>query len=183
MAVFCCPHARGSLVLAFAFSEGSVEFLCTLASAYANVNIPSCQRYFLEALVPVHPSGVCVPLHFAVFVLANTPEHTFSLCWCSCAVDDLLLSTCAWIPRVCCSVCVPWSVCGIVMHKRQCICQGSAFPCILLCSFVQLRLCVLGASVGKPVQSAVFRCPRVRGYLVFVVAPFWIRASFLACSS
>ena len=65
----------------------------------------------------------------------------------------------------------------------QCICQGSAFPCILLCSFVQLRLCMLGASVGKPVQSAVFCCPRARGFLVFVVAPFCIRASFLACSS
>ena len=69
------------------------------------------------------------------------------------------------------------------MHKRQCICQGSAFSCILLCSFVQLRLCVLGASVGMTVQSAVFRCPRARGSLVFVVAPFCIRASFLACSS
>ena len=93
------------------------------------------------------------------------------------------MSTCAWIPRVCCSVCVPWKVCGIVIHKRQCICQGSAFPCILLCSFVQLRLCVLGASVGMPVQSAVFCCPRARGSFVFVVAPFCIRASFLACSS
>ena len=68
-------------VVAFVFPGGSVEFLCTLASAYANVNIPSCQRFVLEALVPVHPSGVCVPLHFAVFVLAHAPEHAFSLCW------------------------------------------------------------------------------------------------------
>ena len=49
--------------------------------------------------------------------------------------------------------------------------------------FVQLRLCMLGASVGKPVQSLVFCCPRARGSLVFFVAPFCIRASFLACSS
>ena len=69
------------------------------------------------------------------------------------------------------------------MHKRQCICQGSGFPCILLCSFVQLRLCMLEASIGKPVQSAVFCCPRARGSLIFVVAPFCIPASFLACSS
>ena len=44
--------------------------------------------FFLEALVPVHPSGVCVPLHFAVFVLAHAPEHAFSLSWYCCAVDD-----------------------------------------------------------------------------------------------
>ena len=69
------------------------------------------------------------------------------------------------------------------MHKRQCICQGSGFTCILLCSFVQLRLCMLEASIGKPVQSAVFCCPRARGSLIFVVAPFCIPASFLACSS
>ena len=100
---------------------------------------------FLEALVPVHPSGVCVPLHFAVFVLAHAPEHAFSLSWYCCAVDDLLLSTCAWILRVCCSVCVSWRVCGIVIPKRQCICQGSAFPCILLflscsCAYACLEL-------------------------------------------
>ena len=65
-------------VEAFVFPGGSVEFLCTLASAYAHVNIPSC---FLEVFVLVHPSGVCVHLHFAVFVLAHTPEHAFSLCW------------------------------------------------------------------------------------------------------
>ena len=70
-------------VVAFVFPGGSVEFLCTLTltSAYDHVNIPSCQRCFLEALVPMHPSGVCVPLHFAVFVLAHAPEHAFSLCW------------------------------------------------------------------------------------------------------
>ena len=60
-----------------------MEFLCTLTltSAYAHVKIPSCKRCFLEALVLMHPSGVCVPLHFAVFVLARTPEYDFSLCW------------------------------------------------------------------------------------------------------
>ena len=70
-------------VVAFVFPGGSVEFLCTLTltSAYAHVKIPSCKRCFLEALVPMHSSGVCVPLHFAVFVLARTPEYDFSLCW------------------------------------------------------------------------------------------------------
>ena len=120
--------------------------------------------------MPVHPSGVCVPLHFAVFVLAHAPEHASSLSWYCCAVDDLLLSTCAWILRVCCSVCVPWRVCGIVIPKRQCICQGSAFPCILLCSFVQLHLCMLLACLGTVVRSTIFFCPRARGSFVFVVA-------------
>ena len=70
-------------VVAFVFPGGSrsVELLCTLASAFAHVNIPSCQRCFLKALVPMHPSGVCFPFHFAVFVLAHAPEHAFSLCW------------------------------------------------------------------------------------------------------
>ena len=60
-------------VVAFVFPGGFVEFLCTLAIAYAHVNIPSCQRCSLEALVPVHPSGVCVPLHFAVFLRVAAP--------------------------------------------------------------------------------------------------------------
>ena len=66
-------------VVAFVFPVGAGEFLCTLASAYAHVNIPSCQRCFLEALVPVHPSRVCVSLHFTVFVLAHCPRARRSL--------------------------------------------------------------------------------------------------------
>ena len=34
---------------------------------------------FLKALVPMHSSGVCFPLHFAVFVLSHASEHAFSL--------------------------------------------------------------------------------------------------------
>lgn len=95
------------------------------------------------------------------------------------------------------SVCVPLSVCEIVMHTcqcirqsqhsfmpsgvlmrhlRQCIHQRSAFPCLLQCSFVHLHQCMLWASIGKPVQSAVFCCPQAHGSLVFVAVPFsfWV---------
>ena len=45
-----------------------------------------CQRSFVravfcEALAPVHPLGVCIPLHFAVFVPAAVPVHALSLHW------------------------------------------------------------------------------------------------------
>ena len=65
-------------VVAFVFPGGSVEFLCTLASANAHVNIPSCQWCSLEAVVPVHPSGVCVLLHFAVFLRVAAPMRAWS---------------------------------------------------------------------------------------------------------
>ena len=66
---------------------------------------------------------------------------------------------------------------GVLMrHLRQCIHQRSAFPCLLLCSFVHLRQCMLWASIGKPVQSVVFYCPQAHGSLVFVTVPFsfWV---------
>ena len=42
------------------------------------IYVPSCPRVFCEALGPVHPSGVCVPLHFAVFVRAPVLVHALS---------------------------------------------------------------------------------------------------------
>ena len=53
-----------------------------------------------------------------------------------------------------------------VRHLGQCICQGSAFPCVLLCSFVHLHQCILWACIGKPVRSAIFCCPHERGSLL-----------------
>ena len=69
-----------------------------------------------------------------------------------------------------------------VRHLCQCMLQGSAPPCILHCLFMHLHQCMHGASIGKPVQSAVFWCPRVRGSLVFFVVPFYIQTQFLGCS-
>ena len=37
-----------------------------------------CAQFF-EALKPVHPSGVCVPLHFVVFVHVPVPVHALSV--------------------------------------------------------------------------------------------------------
>ena len=50
--------------------------LCTNAFAY--VSIPWCPVVFFEALVLVHPAGVCAPLHFVVFVRASAPVHALS---------------------------------------------------------------------------------------------------------
>ena len=55
-----------------------MELLCTHTSAFAYVNISSCQAGFCEALVPAHPAGVCGPLYFAVFVHALVPVHALS---------------------------------------------------------------------------------------------------------
>ena len=55
-----------------------MELLCTRASAFTYVNIPSFPAVFCEALVPVHAAGVCAPLHFAVFVHAPAPVHALS---------------------------------------------------------------------------------------------------------
>lgn len=67
-------------------------------------------------------------------------------------------------------------------HLCQCICQGSAFPCILLCSFLRLCQFMLWASINKPVLLAVFCCPHVRGSLLFIVGQFYIQVWFLGCS-
>ena len=77
--------------------------LCTRASAFAFVNVPSCPVVLCEVLAPLHPSRVCDPLHFAVCVHAPAPVHALSLHWYAYAVSGLLLFTCMWIPRVCCS--------------------------------------------------------------------------------
>ena len=53
--------------------------LCTNPSAKAYVNVPLCPVEFFEALKPVHPSGVCVPLHFVVFVHVSVPVHALSV--------------------------------------------------------------------------------------------------------
>ena len=68
-------------VVAFVFPGGSVEFSCTLPVHTPMLIFRRASGVFLKALVPVLPSGVCFPLHFAVFVLAHAPEHAFSLCW------------------------------------------------------------------------------------------------------
>ena len=45
-----------------------------------------CQHSFVlalfhEELVPVHPSGVCISLHFAMFIPVAVPVHALNLCW------------------------------------------------------------------------------------------------------
>ena len=60
-------------------------FLEALQNCYAHtpVHLPlstflCAQGSFCEALAPVNPSGVCVPLQFTVFVHAPAPVHAFS---------------------------------------------------------------------------------------------------------
>lgn len=55
-----------------------MELLCICASAFAFVNVPLCPAVFSEALEPVHPSGICASLHFAVFVCSPAPVHALS---------------------------------------------------------------------------------------------------------
>ena len=62
-----------------------------------------CQRSSVisvvrEALAPGYPSGVCLPLHFAMFISVAAPVHALSSCWETCAFGGLLLSTGAEIP-------------------------------------------------------------------------------------
>ena len=62
----------------FEFSLGPAELLCTCASAFAYVSVFSCLAVFCEALVPVHLSGFCILLHFAILVCAPAPVHALS---------------------------------------------------------------------------------------------------------
>ena len=62
-------------------------------------------------------------------------------------------------------------------HLCQCIRQGSAFPCILLYSFLHMRQNMLLACVGKVVRSTILCCRCARGSLVFVVAFVFPRGS------
>ena len=78
--------------------------------------------------------------------------------------------------------CICLCQCCFVRYWCQCICQGSALPCILLCLFLHLCQGILWASVNKPVLSAVFCCPHVRGSLLFIVGQFYIQVWFLDCS-
>ena len=55
-----------------------MEWLCTRASVFAYVSVPSCPAVLCEALAPVHPSEACVPLRFAVFVSAPALVHALS---------------------------------------------------------------------------------------------------------
>lgn len=100
------------------------------------------------------------------------------------------------------SGCVPSRVCGIsfaqvpmhlpmskfhhaqqcfVRHLCQCMQQGSALPCITgkCCLFMHLCQCMCGASIGKPVPSAVWCCSHACGSLMVVGAPVNTRAQFL----
>ena len=63
-------------------------------------------------------------------------------------------------------------------HLSRCIRQGSALPCISRCLFMHLHQCMPGASVGKPVQSAVLCCPHARVSFVFVIAHSIFERSF-----
>ena len=93
------------------------------------------------------------------------------------------------------------SVCGIVLQTRQCIhwpmstflhaqqcdvkdwhqCmqQGSALPSILHCFFMLLGQCMHRASIGIPVQSAVFCCQRACGWLPPVCCSAPLRLSLV----
>ena len=91
----------------------------------------------------------------------------------SCAVGGLLFSPGAWVPPVCCSVCVPGRVCGICMHACQCthLCLLSFMPAGFFAGtcasasvrgllsrefsyvcFVHLLQCMLSAHISRPVQ-------------------------------
>ena len=72
---------------------------------HSPMSTSSCQAGFCEALVPAHPSGVCAPLYFAVFVHALVPVHALS-----CAFCHLLLSTSVWISHVSCSAILRFSM-------------------------------------------------------------------------
>ena len=78
------------------FPQGSVELLYTCVSAVHSPRstFVHCPTVFCGALAPLHAVGVCASLHFALFVHAPAP---------ACSVRGLLLSTCTWLPRVCCS--------------------------------------------------------------------------------
>ena len=76
-----------------------MELLCTRASAFAYVEVPSCPAVFCEALAPVHAAGVCPPMHFAVLFV-----H-LRQCMCFSSVAEplqsvVLLSICGWIPCI-----------------------------------------------------------------------------------
>ena len=72
-------HVEPSFFCSICVSWRVCELLCTRASASTYVHVPSCQRCFARHLhVSVHWSGVCVPLHFTVFVRAATPVHALS---------------------------------------------------------------------------------------------------------
>ena len=65
-----------------------------------------------------------------------------------------------------------------VRHLHHCMLKRSTPPCILRCLFMHLRQCMRGASIGKPVQSAVFCCANACGSLMFVVVPFYVQTFF-----
>ena len=83
-------------------------------------------------------------------------------CTCASAFAYVNIPSC---PTVFCEALAP-------MHAA-----GVCAP-LLFGLFMHLRQCMRGASIGKPVQSAVLCCPHVRGSLVFVVAPFYFEHSF-----
>ena len=58
-----------------------MELLCTGDTAYAYVSVPSVIDVVREALAPGYPSGVCLPLHFAMFISVAAPVHALSSCW------------------------------------------------------------------------------------------------------
>ena len=81
------------------FSWRSVELLCTCASAFAYVEVPSCPAVFCEALAPVLPAGVCPPMHFTVLFVR------LRQCMCFSSVAEplqsvVLFSICGWIPCI-----------------------------------------------------------------------------------
>ena len=171
-----------SFRVACLFPEGSADLLCTGTSSYASLIFPSLLAVSCEAMAPVHQcrsAFPCILLH--MFCRAPVPVHALGLCWLP------VQSAVFWGPPACGSLVFVVVFVRIVMHtchtpirvpscqqcftrhSCQCVGQGSAFPCISLCSFMQLRLCMPLASIGKPVNSAVCCCPHVRGSLGLVV--------------
>ena len=74
--------------------KGLWNCYATCANVFAYVNVPSCVLVFCEALVPVHLSGVCIPLHFALFVPAPVPLHALIVLISLCCQQSSVVHMC-----------------------------------------------------------------------------------------
>ena len=71
-AVVCDPPARGSLAFVVAVVGIVMHMRHILDTCFFVAAV------FYKALVSVHQSGVCVPVHLTVFVPAAAPVHALS---------------------------------------------------------------------------------------------------------